>query len=71
MSNQIKFELPSPETLEGIYVLVEGQEDLTVRPKQIKPAQVGAQQGNGAAESAVSDRPETAPGDQEKRPRGN
>jgi hypothetical protein len=37
---KINFDTPSPETLGGVYVCLEGQEDLTVRPRQIAPVHV-------------------------------
>jgi hypothetical protein len=48
MSDAINFELPSPETLAGIYLCVEGEEDVTVRPRQIPPVQIGSKPANGA-----------------------
>jgi hypothetical protein len=33
MSQQINFDLPSPQTLSGIYICVEGEEDVTVHPR--------------------------------------
>jgi len=49
MADRIDFELPSRETLAGIYVCIEGEEDLTVRPHQIEPIEIPAQPVNGAA----------------------
>lgn len=37
---KIDFDIPSPETIGGVYVCLEGQEDLTVRPRQIAPVHV-------------------------------
>ena len=50
MSEHIDFNLPSPETLAGIYVCIEGHEDLTVRPRQIQPISIDTQRTNGAPE---------------------
>lgn len=47
MTHQINFDVPSPETLAGIYVCIEGEEDLTVRPRQFQPIEIGVQQKNG------------------------
>ena len=48
----INFAVPSPETLAGIDVLVEEEEDLTIRPGQIQPIHPE----NGATDDAASPR---------------
>jgi hypothetical protein len=52
MSQQINFDLPSPETLAGIYICVEGEEDVTVHPRQIQPIKVSSDPENGARHDA-------------------
>jgi hypothetical protein len=37
---KINFDTPSPETIGGVYVCLEGEEDVTVRPRQIAPVHV-------------------------------
>jgi hypothetical protein len=49
MSQQINFDVPSPATLAGIYICVEGEEDVTVRPHQIQPIHI-AEAENGASD---------------------
>lgn len=52
MPNPINFDLPSPETLAGIYVYIEGDEHLTVRPAQIQPVHISSQPENGTVKDA-------------------
>lgn len=64
MVQQINFDVPSPETLAGIYVCVTGEEDLTVYPRKIEPIQIGRQADNG---SAVDDNADSAKSADERR----
>jgi hypothetical protein len=41
MSKHIDFDVPCPETLAGIYLCVEADEDVTVRPRRIEPIEIG------------------------------